>query len=62
MAGAVMSLVITCLIAGVLWFTLGSRFRFSEEGEQNDILNLAVYAGMILPVAFLFVYFVLDLK
>ena len=62
MAGAVMSLVITCLITGVLWFTLGSRFGFSEDSEQNDILNLAAYAGIILPVAFLFVYFVVDLK
>ncbi len=62
MAGGVMSLVITCLITGVLWFALGSRFSLSEESEQNDILNLAVYAGIILPFAFLFVYFALDLK
>ncbi|MCY4040265.1 MAG: hypothetical protein OXF72_03285 [Gammaproteobacteria bacterium] len=57
-----MSLVITCLIAGALWFALGSRFSLSEESEQNDILNLAAYAGIILPLAFLFVFFVLDLK
>jgi len=57
-----MSLVITCLITGVLWFALGSRFRLSEENEQNDILNLAAYAAIILPLAFLFVFFVLDLK
>jgi len=62
MAGGVMSLVITCLITGVLWFALGSRFRLSEENEQNDILNLAAYAAIILPLAFLFVFFVLDLK
>ena len=62
MAGGVMSLVITCLITGVLWFALGSRFRLSEENEQNDILNLAAYAAIILPLAFLFVFFVLDLQ
>ena len=57
-----MSLVITCLVTGVIWFAIGSRFKLSEESEQNDILNLAVYAGTILPIAFLFVFFVLDLK
>ena len=57
-----MSLVITCLVTGVIWFAIGSRFKLSEESEQNDILNLAVYAGAILPMAFLFVFFVLDLK
>ena len=62
MAGAVMSLVITCLVTGVLWFVLGSRFKLSEETEQNDILNLALYAGAILPIAFLFVFFVVDLN
>ena len=62
MAGGVLTLVITCLVTGVLWFALGSRFKISEEPEQNDILNLAVYAGVVLPLAFLFVFFVVDLN
>ena len=62
MAGAILSLVITCLVTGGLWFAIGSRFNLSEETEQNDILNLAVYAVIILPVAFVIVYFGLDLN
>ena len=62
MSGIVVSLVLTCLVTGPLWFLLGSRFKFSAETEENDILNLAAYAAAVLPVAFLFVYFVLDLK
>lgn len=62
MAGAILSLVITCLVTGGLWFALGSRLKLSEESEQNDILNLAVYATIVLPIAFVIVYFGLDLK
>lgn len=62
MAGAIFSLVITCLVAGGVWFSVGSRFKLSEETEQNDILNLAVYALIVLPIAVVTVFFVLDLN
>ncbi len=62
MAGTLLSAVITCLVAGAFWFACGSRFKLSEEAEQNDILNLAVYAVIILPVAFFAVYFGLNLN
>ena len=61
MAGAVLSLVITFVLTGALWFTLGSRLKLAKEPEQNDILNLAVYAAAILPIAFLSVFFGLNL-
>ena len=62
MAGAVLSLVITALVTGVLWFAIGSRIKLAEEPEQNDILNLAVYAAITLPIAFAFVFFALNLS
>ncbi len=62
MAGAILSLVITCLVTGGLWFAIGSRLKLSEETEQNDILNLAMYAVIVLPIAFVIVYFGLDLN
>lgn len=62
MAGAVLSFVITCLVTGGIWFAIGSRLKLSEESEQNDILNLAVYAVIVLPITFLVVYFGVDLN
>ena len=61
MAGAVLSLVITFVATGVLWFILGSRLKLAEEPEQNDILNLAVYAAVVLPIVFLSIFFGLNL-
>ena len=62
MAGAILSLVITFVVTGALWFTLGSRFKLSEDPEQNDILNLAVYAAVTLPIVSLLVFFGLNLN
>ena len=60
MAAAVLTLVIALFFGGGLWLVLGPRLALSEEGEQNDLLNLVVYVGATLPVAFLVVFFLLE--
>ena len=62
MAGAILSLLITVLVTGGIWLAFGSRVKLSEESEQNDILNIAVYALATLPFAFALVYFGLNLN
>ena len=52
-----MTLVVSFLLAAVLWLILGSRFRFAAERAENDLLNLAAYFGGCLPVAFVLVFF-----
>ena len=57
MAGILMTVVLSFLIAAVLWLLLGSRFRFAAATAENDLFNLAVYFGGCLPVAFVLVFF-----
>ena len=57
MAGTLMTLVVSFLLAAVLWLILGSRFRFAPERAENDLLNLAAYFCGCLPVAFVIVFF-----
>lgn len=61
MTGVIFTLVITFVVTGVLWFILGSRLKLAEDPEQNDILNLAVYAAALLPIVFVSVFFGLNL-
>ena len=56
-----MSLVFAFLTGGGLWLALGARLHLSEDGQTNDLLNLVLYVGAALPVAFVVVFFVLEL-
>ncbi len=57
MAAFVLTLILALFVAAAVWFVIGSRFRFSHEENQNDLLNfLAYYAGAI-PVSFVIVLF-----
>ena len=57
MAGTVMTLVVSFVLAAVLWLALGSRFQFASERAGNDLLNIAAYFGGCLPIAFVLVFF-----
>ena len=57
MAAFVLTLILSLFIAAGLFFVIGSRFQFSHDENQNDLLNfLAYYAGSI-PVSFVIVFF-----
>ncbi|MBO79089.1 MAG: hypothetical protein CMQ22_05925 [Gammaproteobacteria bacterium] len=57
MAGTVMTLVVSFVLAAVLWLVIGSRFQFASERAGNDLLNIAAYFGGCLPIAFVLVFF-----
>ena len=57
MAGTVMTLVVSFVLAAVLWLVIGSRFQFAPERVGNDLLNIAAYFGGCLPIAFVLVFF-----
>ena len=57
MAGTVMTLVVSFVLAAVLWLVIGSRFRFGAGRSGNDFLNIAAYFGGCLPIAFVLVFF-----
>lgn len=59
-AAAILTLVIAFLCGGGLWLVLGPRFALSDDSEQNDVLNLLVYIGGLVPVAFVLVFFLLE--
>ena len=60
MAAAVLTFAIAFVLGGGLWLALGPRLALSEESDQNELLNLVVYVGLILPLAFLVVFFGLE--
>ena len=57
MAALILTLILSFVIAGLLWFTLGSRIALAEDSSENDLANLVLYAFGALPVSFVFVFF-----
>ena len=57
MAGTVMTLALSFVLAALLWLVIGSRFRLASERAGNDLLNIAAYFGGCLPIAFVLVFF-----
>lgn len=60
MAAAVLTFALAFICGGGLWLSLGPRLALSDKGEQNEVLNLVAYVGLILPLAFLVVFFGLS--
>ena len=57
MAALILTLILSFVIAGLLWFTLGSRVALAEDSRENDLVNLVLYALGALPVSFVIVFF-----
>ena len=60
MAAVILTLVLTIIVAGVGWLVLGNRFQFNEDARQNEVANLLVYCLMVLPFAFVIVFFAME--
>ena len=60
MAAAVLTLVLTVIAAGTIWLTFGNRLQLHGDPRQNDVLNLCVYAGALLPLFFVVVFFAME--
>ena len=57
MAALILTLLLSFVIAGLLWFTLGNRIALAEDSSENDLVNLVLYALGALPVSFVIVFF-----
>ena len=57
MAALTLTLILSFVIAGLLWFTLGSRIALAEDSSENDLANLVLYAIGALPAGFVIVFF-----
>jgi len=57
MAALILTLILTFLLAGGLWFVLGSKLSLADEDRENDLANLLVYFLALLPVSFVLVFF-----
>jgi len=52
-----LTLMLSLFIAGAVWLVRGSRFRLTEDNEQNEWMNFAAYYCGTLPVSFVLVFF-----
>jgi len=60
MAAAILTVVIAFMCGGGAWLLAGARITLdAEDAERNDLLNLLVYIGVALPIAFVCVFFLL---
>jgi hypothetical protein len=60
MAAIVLTLVVSLILAGLLWLAVGPRFRFDSDPAQNDLLNLGGYLLLLLPFVFVTVFFLIE--
>lgn len=60
MAAAVLTLVVTLMVAGGLWLTLGPRLQLNEDGQVNDLLNLVAYYLLGLPIVFVVIFVIIG--
>ena len=62
MAALILTLILSFVIAGLLWFTLGSRVALAEDSSENDLVNLVLYALGALPVSFVIFFLALAVN
>ena len=60
MAALVLSLVLSVVMAGVLWLMIGSRLEIKDERAYNDLMNVCAYIAFLILPNFLFVFFVVG--
>lgn len=60
MVGAVFSLVLAVVVAGVAWLLMGARFNLSQVPESNNILNFFCYLVIALPFTVAMAFFGLQ--
>jgi heme/copper-type cytochrome/quinol oxidase subunit 2 len=60
LAAAVLTLVLAFIAGGSAWLLLGPRLPLAEAAEQNQVLNLVAYVAVVLPFAFVLVFFLLE--
>ncbi len=60
MAAAALTLALSFVVAGALWLGVGVKIKLNEDKQVNDLLNLALYYFVSLPVVFAIVFAVIG--
>ena len=60
MHAAILSLILSFIVAASVWLTVGPRFAFNEDPRQNEILNVAAYFAIAFPFCFVIVFFAIE--
>jgi cytochrome bd-type quinol oxidase subunit 2 len=60
MAAVILTLVLTIIVAGITWLVVGNRFELSDDVRQNEVANLLLYCAVVLPFAFVIVFFAME--
>lgn len=60
MHAAILSVILSFLVAAAVWLTIGPRLKLNEDARQNEILNVAAYFGIVFPFCFLIVFFAIE--
>ncbi|MCZ6711617.1 MAG: hypothetical protein O7B25_14735 [Gammaproteobacteria bacterium] len=61
MAAVILTIVMAFLSGSGVWLALGPRLRLADDTQRNELLNLLAYTGVALPVAFVVVFFLVEL-
>ncbi len=57
MAALILTLILTFVLSGGLWFLLGSKLTLVDDSRENDLANLLAYYLALLPGSFVIVFF-----
>ncbi|MCZ6643800.1 MAG: hypothetical protein O7F71_19670 [Gammaproteobacteria bacterium] len=60
MAAVLLIFVLSFIVGGAAWLTLGPRFNIKNDVQQNDLLNFLSYVLIALPWIFVIVFYVLE--
>ena len=57
MTAILLTLILSFMLAAILWLVVGTRFQLTPDAAQNEVLNLAGYFLLLLPFVAVFVFF-----
>ena len=61
MAAVMLTMVVAFLGGSGAWLALGARLRIAGDAQRNELLNLLAYIGAALPLAFVLVFYLVEL-
>lgn len=56
MFAILMALVLSVVVAGVVWLLIGTRLALHSDPHQNEVLNLGAYVALAFLPVFLVVW------
>ncbi len=60
MHAAILSLILSFIVAALVWLSAGPRIELNEDPRQNEILNVLAYVAIAFPFCFTIVFFAIE--